>query len=55
MNIIVCVKRVPLTQEVDLEIDAGGKDIRKNMLAFVINEWDSYAVEEAILLRERRG
>jgi electron transfer flavoprotein beta subunit len=53
MNIIVCVKRVPLTQEVDLEIDAGGKDIRKNMLAFVINEWDSYAVEEAILLRER--
>lgn len=53
MKIIVCVKRVPLTQEVDLEIDAGGKDVRKNMLAYVINEWDHYAIEEAVVLKEK--
>jgi len=52
MKIAVCVKRVPLTQEVDLEIDAGGKDVRKGMLAYVINEWDNYAIEEAVLLKE---
>ena len=53
MKIVVCVKWVPLTQEVDLEIDAGGKDVRKGMLAYVINEWDNYAIEEAVLLKEQ--
>ena len=55
MDIIVCVKRVPLTQEVDLEIDDSKKGVRKDMLAYVINEWDNYAVEEAILLKEKLG
>ncbi len=55
MNIVVCVKRVPLTQEVDLEIDESGKDISKDMLAYVVNEWDNYAIEEAILLKEKLG
>lgn len=55
MNIIVCVKRVPLTQEVDLEIDQSKKDVRNDMLAYVINEWDNYAIEEAILLKEKLG
>lgn len=55
MDIIVCVKRVPLTQEVDLEIDQSKKGVRKDMLAYVINEWDNYAVEEAILLKEKLG
>jgi len=27
MNIIVCIKRVPMTQEVDLEIDEFEKDV----------------------------
>ena len=53
MNIIVCVKRVPITQEVDLEIDSSGKDIRKGSLAYFINEWDNYAIEEAVRLKER--
>jgi len=52
MDIVVCVKRVPLTQEVDLEIDQSKKGVRKDMLAFVINEWDNYAIEEAVLLKE---
>ncbi len=53
MNIIVCVKRVPLTQEVDLEIDPSKRDVRSDMLAYVMNEWDNYAIEEAILLKEK--
>jgi electron transfer flavoprotein beta subunit len=55
MDIVVCVKRVPMTQEVDLEIDAQKKDVRKDMLAYVMNEWDNYAIEEAILLKEKFG
>lgn len=55
MEIVVCVKRVPMTQEVDLEIDAQKKDVKKDALAYVINEWDNYAIEEAILLKEKFG
>jgi electron transfer flavoprotein beta subunit len=55
MNIVVCVKRVPLTQEVDLEIDDSSIAVRKDDLAYVLNEWDSYAIEEAVLLKEQHG
>jgi electron transfer flavoprotein beta subunit len=55
MKIVVCVKRVPLTQEVDLEIDDNKKDIRKEALPYMINEWDNYAVEEAVLMKEKFG
>ncbi len=55
MNIIVCVKRVPFTQEVDLVIDESKKDVEKDMLAYIINEWDHYAIEEAVLFKEKLG
>ena len=55
MDTTVCVKRVPLTQEVDLEISSQKKDVRKDMLAYAINEWDNYAVEEAIRVKEKAG
>jgi electron transfer flavoprotein beta subunit len=55
MEIIVCVKRVPLTQEVDLEINPQKTDVRKDMLAYAINEWDNYAIEEAIILKEKQS
>lgn len=55
MNIIVCVKRVPITQEVDLEIDAAKKGIKKQSLAYSINDWDNYAVEAAVQLQEKLG
>jgi electron transfer flavoprotein beta subunit len=55
MDIVVCVKRVPLTEEVDLVIDAQKKGIKEDQLAFVLNDWDNYAVEEAILLKEKHG
>lgn len=55
MNIVVCVKRVPETSDADLSIDKSGRDIDKSGLVFDLNEWDSYALEEAILIKERRG
>jgi electron transfer flavoprotein beta subunit len=55
MDIIVCVKRVPLTEEVDLVIDEQKKGIKKDQLAFVLNDWDNYAIEEAILIKEKHG
>lgn len=55
MEIIVCIKRVPETAEADLVIDKAGRDIEKGGLVFDINEWDNYAVEEAILLKEKYG
>jgi len=35
MNIVVCIKRVPMTQEVDLIIDDGKKAVRKDELGTV--------------------
>jgi electron transfer flavoprotein beta subunit len=55
MDIIVCVKHVPDTAEADVTIDGAGKDIKKEGLAFDINEWDNYAIEEAILTKEKGG
>lgn len=55
MDIIVCIKRVPMTQEVDLEIDEHKTDVEKDDLAYIINDWDNYAVEEAVLLKENLG
>jgi electron transfer flavoprotein beta subunit len=55
MNIIVCVKRVPETAEAGLTIAEDRKSIKEDRLVFDINEWDNYAVEEAILLKEKFG
>jgi electron transfer flavoprotein beta subunit len=55
MNIIVCIKRVPETTEADIVIGKSGKDIDKSGLVFDLNEWDSYAIEEAIRLKEKHG
>ncbi len=55
MDIIVCVKRVPQTAEADVKIDSSKKDIVKDRLTFDMNESDTYALEEAILLKEKYG
>jgi electron transfer flavoprotein beta subunit len=55
MNIAVCVKRVPNTEEADLSIERDGKDISKDHLPFRLNDWDGYAVREAALLRDKHG
>lgn len=55
MNIVVCVKQTPETAEVDLSLDESGKGIETKGLVFEMNEWDEYALEEALLLKERLG
>jgi len=55
MDVIVCVKHVPETAEAEIVIDESGKRIRTEDLVFAINEWDDYALEEAVLLKERLG
>lgn len=53
MNIIVCTKRVPDTNEVDMQIS--GNSVATQDLVFDINEWDKYAIEEAIIIKEKTG
>jgi electron transfer flavoprotein beta subunit len=55
LDIIVCVKHVPLTSEAELKIEANGRKIEKTGLVFDINEWDDYAVEEAVRIKEKLG
>lgn len=55
LDIIVCVKHVPETAEAELKIDTNGKSIEKTGLVYDINEWDDYALEEAVRIKEKSG
>ena len=55
MEILVCVKRVPDTSENEIELSAQGDDIKRDDLVYSVNEWDNYAVEEALRIVERAG
>ncbi|BBO85319.1 hypothetical protein DSCO28_58850 [Desulfosarcina ovata subsp. sediminis] len=55
MNILVCVKRVPDTAENEIEVNGSGSDIERDDLVYSVNEWDNYAVEEAIQIRDNVG
>ncbi|MBN1847022.1 MAG: electron transfer flavoprotein subunit beta/FixA family protein [Deltaproteobacteria bacterium] len=55
MDILVCVKRVPDTAENEIGIKADGTDIERGDLVYSVNEWDNYAVEEAIQIRDKVG
>jgi len=55
LDIVVCVKHVPETAEAELKIDSSGKAIEKTGLVFDINEWDDYALEEAVRIKEKLG
>jgi electron transfer flavoprotein beta subunit len=55
MDIVVCVKHVPLTAEAEVSIDDTGLGIKRERLVFDVNEADNYAVEEALLLTEKFG
>lgn len=55
MDIIVCVKRVPDTSEAEVVVARDGRSIQPEGLVFDINQWDRYAVEEAVLLKEKSG
>ena len=55
MEILVCVKRVPDTSENEIEVNRDGTDIEREDLVYSVNEWDNYAVEEAIQIRDNVG
>jgi electron transfer flavoprotein beta subunit len=53
MDIIVCLKWIPDTSEADLVIAKGEKDIEKDDLDNDVNDWDRFAIEEAVQIKER--
>ena len=52
MNIIVCIKQVPAK---DALLSIAGNWIRESDIGFEMNEPDSYALEEALRLKEKHG
>src|ERR1035438_3232477 len=54
MKIIVAVKQVPVRDSV-IRIDTTGKWIEEEELSFEINEPDAYALEAALLLKDKHG
>ncbi len=55
MEILVCVRRVPDTSENEISLNSAGNDIERDDLVYSINEWDNYAVEEALQIVDRVG
>ena len=55
MDVVVCVKHVPETAEAELKIDSSGRAVEKTGLVYDINEWDDYALEEAVRIKEKQG
>jgi len=53
MRIVVCIKQVPATN--DASIDPETKRIVREGVKAILNPFDTYAVEEGVLLRERFG
>lgn len=54
MKIVVCIKQVP-AKDAPLHIAEGGAWIRETDIGFETNEPDSYALEEALRLKEKHG
>lgn len=53
MKVVVCVKQVPATNEA--KIDPETKRIVREGLKAILNPFDTYAVEEAVQLRDQFG
>jgi electron transfer flavoprotein beta subunit len=55
VEILVCARRVPDTSENEIELNGAGNDIERDDLVYSINEWDNYAVEEALQIVAKVG
>ena len=53
MNIIVCIKQVPASTEV--RINPETNTLMRESVAGIINPYDTYALEEAVRVKERCG
>ena len=54
MKVVVCVKQVGMLGD-EVEFTDDERDVDPDYLDFALNEWDSYATEEALQLVERAG
>lgn len=54
MELVVLIKQVPDLAE-ELEIDPSGTDLAREWMSYVPSEWDEYALEEALQLKELGG
>ena len=54
MKMVVCVKYVPDTAT-KIKIAPNGKEIDLADVAFVVNPYDEFAVEEALKIKEKLG
>jgi electron transfer flavoprotein beta subunit len=55
MNILTLTKRAPVTQEEELRILRDGEEVDLSRLPYRLNDWDNYAVEEAVRIVEKIG
>ncbi len=53
MNIIVCIKQVPNTTNVQIDAETGR--LKREGVESIINPFDEYAIEEGVRLKERVG
>jgi len=54
VKIVVCTKYVPDTA-IKVKIAPGGQSVELSDVAFVVNPYDEFAVEEALEIREKAG
>lgn len=55
MNILVFAKRVAAAQEEELRIVNDGQGVDLAKVPFKMNDWDNYAIEEAVRIVEKTG
>jgi len=53
LNVIVCIKQVPETTEVEFDEETGR--LKREGVDAVINPFDEYAVEEGLQIKEKYG
>ncbi len=53
MNVVVCIKQVPEIERVKADADSGKVVIPED--SSMVNPFDDYAIEEALLIREKHG
>ena len=54
MNILVLVKHA-IVLGIPIMIEADGKGFKKKDMAYEMNDWDRYALEEAIIIKAQKG
>ena len=54
MKVVVCVKQIAVLGD-EVEFADDERDVDPDFLDYALNEWDSYATEEALQLVERAG